>query len=95
MGAITSTKFEGLGTVAVMPPKPLNGNTKRAIRRRWRMGYMVWAIAAEIGLSEWTVAKQLMADGEHLNTVMIIRNRRRGNPIKATLKKDRAGSAGL
>lgn len=81
MGSITSTKFEGLGTVEVPVPKELNGNTKRAIRRRWNQGYMVWAIAAELNLPQWTVAKLLMADGEHLNTVMLIRNRKKRNKL--------------
>lgn len=76
MGAITSKTHEGLGTVTVPAIKPLHWNTIRGIRKRWRAGYMVWAIAREMGLTEWVVAKQLKADGVKMMTLTVVRNRK-------------------
>lgn len=65
----------------VQQPKPLHGNQVRSIRKRWRQGYMVWAIAKEMRISEWDVAKVLKADGVKLCTLVLTRNRKKKNKL--------------
>jgi hypothetical protein len=81
MGIITSrcepVKEAELTPVVLPSPPRLHPCRIGVIRKRWRAGYMVWKIAADMGLTEWQVAKQLLADGAKLVTVTSTRNRKK------------------
>lgn len=57
--------------------RPLNNMLIGGIRKRYRLGFMIWAIAAELNLTEWQVAKQLMKDGVPYFAVAVSRNRKK------------------